>query len=78
MKPGIKSYNHLNEIIVELIKESGRELSASQINDMILNRYRVGKIHMSARSISKRLRGVDEIECTVGRPYLYRHTNANL
>jgi len=68
MKPGIQSYNHLNEIILNIIKSSDREISAAQINDMILNRYRTGKIHTSARSISQRTHAIFGIETIVGRP----------
>jgi len=73
MKPGIKSYVHLNEVIFTILKESGEELSASRINDMILTRYQTNKIHLSARSISKRLRGINQIECREGRPYQYKY-----
>ena len=70
---GIQSYKHLDEIILTILKKSEKPLSAAQINDKILNTYRTGKIHLSARSISKRLRGVAHIETTIARPYLYRY-----
>ena len=70
---GIQSYKHLDEIVLKIMKKSDKELTAAQINDKILNTYRTGKIHLSARSISKRLRGVPHVKTVVARPYRYSY-----
>lgn len=59
---GIRSYKHLNQIILEIVKESKKDIRASEINSMIMSRYKTDKIRVNPLKIGKRLQTMSEIE----------------
>lgn len=60
---GIRSYKHLNEIIVNVLKANcEREMTAKEIHHYILNRYNTGKVRINGVKIAKRLRGREHVE----------------
>lgn len=72
---GIQSYAHLNEIIIQIIKESDSEITASQINDIILSKYKVGKVRINPIKIAKRIPGNVNIVSRLNKKGVltYRH-----
>lgn len=72
---GITSYKHLNEVIIMILKEDGGEMYAHEINDLILKRYRVGKVRINPLKIAKRLVGIPEVEVSYGGKglFVYRY-----
>jgi hypothetical protein len=72
---GIQSYAHLNEIIIQIIKESDSEITASQINDIILSKYKVGKVRINPIRIAKRIPGNVNIVSRLNKKGVltYRH-----
>jgi hypothetical protein len=72
---GIVSYKHLNQIIIEVLKNTDDELTAAEINDIILNKYKVGKIRVNPLRIAKRIKGNKNIESRYGPKglFVYRH-----
>ena len=66
-KEGIKSYNHLNEVILLILEETGTWMAAREINDRILNRYTTGKVRINGVKIAKRLRGRDNVKVRYGK-----------
>lgn len=56
-KPGIKSYKHLNEVIIEVLKNSEKALSAAQIANTIEDHYKTKKVFVKSLSIAKRCQG---------------------
>lgn len=72
---GITSYKHLNEIILTILRNSDREMTACEINDIILNNYKVSKVRINPLKIAKRLRGVDTVDAQYGKKglFLYKY-----
>lgn len=72
---GIQSYAHLNEIIIQIIKESDNGVTASQINDIILSKYKVGKVRINPIRIAKRIPGNVNIVSRLNKKGVltYRH-----
>ena len=72
---GIQSYAHLNEIIIQIIKESDSEITASQINDIILSKSKVGKVRINPIRIAKRIPGNVNIVSRLNKKGVltYRH-----
>jgi hypothetical protein len=65
---GIRSYKHLNEVIVIVLKNnSEREMTAREIHHHILNRYNTGKVRINGVKIAKRLRGRDHVSIRHGK-----------
>lgn len=64
---GIKSYKHLNEIIVTILEESEREMTAREIHHIVLNRYNTSKIRINGVKIAKRLRGRENVDIRRGK-----------
>jgi hypothetical protein len=75
LKEGITSYIHLDEVAIDILKECKIKLSAAQIVDKIVQRYKVGKIALSPHIIAGRFRGMPHIKkITQSRgPQLYEY-----
>ena len=75
MKEGITSYIHLDEVAIEILKETRIKMSASQIVDRIVQHYKVGKIALSPHIIAGRFRGMPHIKKTIPSrgPQLYEY-----
>lgn len=73
---GIKSYKHLNEVIVIILKESEREMAAREIYDYIITHYKTDKVRLNGVKIAKRLRGKKNVEIRYGKDglchYIYK------
>ena len=61
-KEGIKSYKHLNTIIIDILKKSSCPMSAAQIANVIEDNYKTKKIFVKSLSIAKRCQGVKQIK----------------
>ena len=73
--PGIKSYKHLNEVILEILMEGGREMTAREIHYIVLDRYSTQKVRINGVKIAKRLKGQEHVQVRYGTDglchYLY-------
>ncbi|NMC34821.1 MAG: hypothetical protein GYA36_20565 [Veillonellaceae bacterium] len=59
---GIVSYKHLNEILIQTLKELKRPMTAKEIDNYIFNNYKTNKIHTNAIVIGKRLQFLPHIQ----------------
>lgn len=72
---GIKSYKHLNKVIIQVLAEQDREMAAREIFDYISNHYKTNKVRINSVRIAKRLRGRDNVQVRYGKDGLcyYRY-----
>jgi hypothetical protein len=59
---GITSYKHLNKLLVKILEESKKPLTAREIDDHIFRNYKTNKIHINAIVIAKRLQFLPNVE----------------
>jgi hypothetical protein len=73
--PGIRSYNHLNEVILQILKDNNRAMTAPEIYNIIVRDYSVNKIRINPLKVAKRIRYFDNIEYSKGEKglMLYRY-----
>jgi hypothetical protein len=64
--PGIRSYKHLNEVILEVLMEGEREMTAREIHYIILDRYSTDKVRINGVKIAKRLKGQKNVQVRYG------------
>lgn len=58
---GIVSYKHLNEVALKVLKDSGKRMSANQINEKICSNYETNKLRLNPRKIGKRVSIMPEV-----------------
>jgi predicted Zn-ribbon and HTH transcriptional regulator len=77
-KPGIKGYKHLNDVMINILKESEEPLSAAQIVGVIENNYRTKKVFVKSLSIAKRLQGYPGVKRILGKRghFLYSYEDS--
>lgn len=62
MTQGITSYKHLNKVLIEILEEVKKPLTAREIDDYIFNHYKTNKIHINPIVIAKRLQFLPNVE----------------
>lgn len=76
-KPGIKGYKHLNEVIIEILEEKEREMTAREIHYIILDRYSTDKVRINGVKIAKRLKGRENVKIRNGTDGLCHYLYVN-
>jgi hypothetical protein len=56
-KPGVVSYAHLNELIIQILRDSGRDMTAQEIANYIEEHYKTKKVLVKSLSVAKRMQG---------------------
>lgn len=76
MKPGITSYKHLNKVLIQILKKTGKPMTSRGIDDYIFNHYKTNKLHVNAITIGKRLQFLPHVEKIRKRKgvYLYQYS----
>lgn len=62
MTLGIRSYKHLNKILVDVLRIADRPMTAKEIEDYIINHYKTKKVNLSSILIAKRLQFLPHVE----------------
>lgn len=59
---GITSYDHLDELLLEYMKNIDKEVTAKDIYEHITKTYKTNKIRLNVLKIAKRLKRYKEIK----------------
>lgn len=58
---GLTSYTQMDKVSCQILEESGKKMTASQILDNIFSNYKTSKLNVNPKKIAARLRRIPEV-----------------